>query len=355
MPSATESLASRPRRLRHSGAILLAGTLLAVAVGTSAARLDWPQLLSMTGLGGDAQLITAEAPIPLAEQQALIALTHGEDAAIAVVGNDALIVNAAIPYSKAPIIPARPFWLAGAGGADQERAILCMTQAIYYEAGFEPLDGRRAVAQVVLNRLRHPAFPKSVCGVVYEGSDQRVCQFSFTCDGSLLRPPAPIAWAEARKVALEALRGTVASTVGLATHYHADYVSPAWAPRLTKLVQLGAHIFYRWPGGWGMPGAFGGRYAGLEAIPAYRLAAFAQTLPDPAAAFGLPPERRAENDVGGRLDTSKGWVLKIPSPAETRSAFSSIASQQAGAAPAPVALATNGGASAERQPGTPGG
>ena len=90
---------------------------------------------------------------------------------------------------------------------DHRRALLCLTQAVYYEAGFEPLAGRRAVAQVVLNRMRHPAFPKSVCGVVYQGRRSPVCQFSFVCDGSLYRAPAPAAWREAKAVAEAALGG----------------------------------------------------------------------------------------------------------------------------------------------------
>ena len=102
--------------------------------------------------------------------------------------------------------------------------------------GFEPLEGRRAVAQVVLNRMRHPAFPKSVCGVVYQGARAPVCQFSFVCDGSLYRRPALGAWKEAERIAAAALDGFVERSVGAATHYHADYVAPYWAPRLAKIV-----------------------------------------------------------------------------------------------------------------------
>lgn len=316
--------------------------VLALMVAASAARLDWAPLLALTGFAAEPAAAAEIAPISRAEQKALLEMTSGPQAAIVVEGQDALLANAALPFSKTPVIAARPFSIVGAGVSDKERALQCMTQAVYYEAGFEPVEGRRAVAQVVLNRMRHPAFPKSVCGVVYEGSNQRVCQFSFTCDGSLMRAPAPAAWAEARKIAAEALGGAVQSAVGLATHYHADYVSPYWAPRLTKLAQLGAHIFYRWPGGWGAPGAFGGRYAGLEVIPAFRAEALADAAAvDPATALGMPAERRAENDVGGRLDTSKGWALSIPLPAESKGSFASITSQQASTAPAPAALAAN--------------
>jgi len=178
--------------------------------------------------------------------------------------DDARRVNALIPASLAVEPPARPFVLR-ASGEDRERAEQCLTQAIYYEAGFEPEDGRAAVAQIILNRLRHPAYPKSVCGVVYQGAQLPTgCQFSFTCDGSLARTPAPDAWAQAQAIARRALSGFVAAKVGEATHYHADYVLPYWSPSLVKIAQIGAHIFYRWSGPDGAPQAFTGRYAGGE-------------------------------------------------------------------------------------------
>jgi hypothetical protein len=148
---------------------------------------------------------------------------------------------------------------------ERHRALRCLTEAIYYEAAREPAEGKRAVAQVVLNRVRHPAFPKSVCGVVYQGSARTTgCQFSFTCDGSLARRPDPVLWRQAQAVALDALHGEVAPEVGTATHYHADYVAPYWAPTLTRIAQLGAHIFYRWPGLAGEAAVFTGVYSPQE-------------------------------------------------------------------------------------------
>ena len=174
-------------------------------------------------------------------------------------------INALRPFYKGDIPAARPFILQGSVG-DAERAQRCLAQAVYYEAAREPLEGQRAVAQVVLNRLRHPAYPKSVCGVVYQGSARVTgCQFTFTCDGALRYAPEPGLWANAQAVARAALAGFVARQVGTATHYHADYVSPYWAPTLVKLNQIGAHIFYRWTGPGGLPAAFNGRYAGNEA------------------------------------------------------------------------------------------
>jgi spore germination cell wall hydrolase CwlJ-like protein len=189
---------------------------------------------------------------------------------------DAALVNALLPDDEADFAPAKPFFLR-ATGPERDRAVLCMTQAIYYEAALEPLQGQQAVAQTVINRLRHPDFPKSVCGVVYEGSQLPIgCQFSFTCDGSLARPPAEPYWSRAKDVAEAALDGFVATNIGPATHYHADYVFPRWGPQMVKIVQLGAHIFYRFPGPIGDPAVLSGRYAGNEL-------AVSMTGPSPAA------------------------------------------------------------------------
>ena len=174
-------------------------------------------------------------------------------------------LNALRPFARLPIRPMRPFVLAAAG-EDRARAVECLSQAVYYEAAREPEVGQEAVAQVVLNRMRHPAYPKSVCGVVYQGAARTTgCQFTFTCDGALRYAPQPALWRQARQVAERALGGYVDKTVGSATHYHAQYVSPYWAPTLVKMVQVGQHIFYRWTGPWGEPPAFTGRYAGGEA------------------------------------------------------------------------------------------
>jgi spore germination cell wall hydrolase CwlJ-like protein len=160
--------------------------------------------------------------------------------------------------------PATPFALQGAED-DQQRALECLTAAVYYEARSEGSDGQRAVAQVVLNRVRHPAFPASVCGVVYQGSGRRTgCQFSFTCDGSLSRRREPEAWSRAREIASAALEGEVYAPVGNATHYHTSAVLPYWAGSLSRSATVGAHIFYRWRGGAGGADAFRQRYSGYE-------------------------------------------------------------------------------------------
>jgi spore germination cell wall hydrolase CwlJ-like protein len=291
--------------------------ILAAALVFAIALLGTALLYQRLTAGGDTVVIGVRTAIP----RDLVDATRGARGARHAEGHEAQQINASLPFSTSPLQAARPFGFSAGTMSDHARALHCLTQAVYYEAGFEPVEGRRAVAQVVLNRVRHPAFPKSVCGVVYDGSSRPGCQFSFTCDGSLRRPPAPAAWAAAAQIARDALAGQVVPAVGLATHYHANYVAPYWAPRLTKLAQIGAHIFYRWPGAWGQTGAFNGRYAGTELIAQ-------PVFADPAAASvgtPIPPvdptDRRAPEDVGGRLDVTKGWTLSIPLPSETGGRF----------------------------------
>jgi hypothetical protein len=172
-------------------------------------------------------------------------------------------INKAVPFE--PVGSAATPFRVAAGTPAWDRATNCLTQAIYYEAGAETIDGQRAVAQVVLNRVRSPAFPNSVCGVIYQGADRSTgCQFTFTCDGSLRRQPSVAGWLRAMKVATAALRGDVYAAIGNATHYHADYVVPYWAPSMAKIQTIGAHIFYRWPGTWRAATYFSQRYANVE-------------------------------------------------------------------------------------------
>ncbi|MBB4859717.1 hypothetical protein HNO88_003046 [Novosphingobium chloroacetimidivorans] len=154
-------------------------------------------------------------------------------------------------------------------GVDRTRAEQCLTAAIYYEAASEPDSGQQAVAQVVLNRVAHPAYPKTVCGVVYQGSERSSgCQFSFTCDGSLARRPNRLFWERAASVARTALAGYVYAPVGLATHYHTVAVHPYWAPSLHYLLTIGAHRFYSFNGQAGQPRTFRYAYLGGEPLPA---------------------------------------------------------------------------------------
>ena len=176
-------------------------------------------------------------------------------------------LNAATPAEVGALQPARPFDLRPATDLDRQRALRCLTQAIYYEAALEPTEGQAAVAQVILNRVRDPNYPATVCGVVYQGAERTTgCQFTFTCDGALARAPSRWGWDRASKVAQRALGGFVAARVGTATHYHADYVRPYWAPSLSKIDQIGAHIFYRWKGAAGMSAAFTQISSGREPL-----------------------------------------------------------------------------------------
>ncbi|NUU48585.1 cell wall hydrolase [Sphingomonas zeae] len=182
---------------------------------------------------------------------------------------------------------------------DAARAAECLTAAIYYEARSEPIDGQRAVAQVVLNRVRDRAFPKSICGVVYQGSERSTgCQFSFTCDGSMLQPRDPAAWGRAAAVAQAALAGLVYAPVGAATFYHANYVLPWWASSLSRIGAIGSHIFYRWRGALERDLSFRQHYAGVEPnIPVPAAVLNPATAPVVEAMYGVTihrGEQRAE-------------------------------------------------------------
>ena len=209
-------------------------------------------------------------------------------------------VNAYRLAAPLAIEAARPFKISGPA-AERDKALHCLTQAVYFEAGYEPVDGQRAVAQTVLNRVRHPGYPKSVCGVVYEGSARGTgCQFSFTCDGALERAISPALWDNARLIARQALAGSVMKAVGTATHYHADYVYPYWAPTLVKLKTVGVHVFYRWTGPSGALAAFRGRYSGREDVSdEIRMGADARTLE--AAPADVLARTQAETLAAARI------------------------------------------------------
>ena len=182
------------------------------------------------------------------------------------------IVQLTSPAASAPVPAvdpwaAPPFVLRSASIAERKQAVNCLAAAVYFEAGTEPLAGQRAVAQVVLNRVRAPKFPASVCGVVFQRTTRRhaVCQFSFVCDGSFRRrPPHAAQLAEARTIAEQALAGRVVPEVATATHYHATYVHPSWERRLVQVDRIGRHIFYRRSGEAGAPSALTKPYAGGE-------------------------------------------------------------------------------------------
>lgn len=214
--------------------------------------------------------VAAAAPAPLQAGAATGVLPAFETGAAGgtLQGAGAFAANANLPIAGLPGPAAASYAFRPATPVDQMRSLDCLTQAIYYEAGNQSEDGQRAVAQVVLNRVRHPAWPNTVCGVVYQGAMRPGggCQFTFTCDGSLTRTPVASLWVRARQYAAEALAGRTYAGVGLSTFYHANYVFPGWAPRLVKTATIGAHIFYRLPGLAGAAGSFSDAYAGGEPV-----------------------------------------------------------------------------------------
>jgi hypothetical protein len=254
------------------------------------------------------------------------------------------IMPEASAYSVGPA--AAPYVFKGRNATDTLRASLCLTAAIYYEAANEPDEGQRAVAQVVLNRVRHPAWPDTVCDVVYQGTERpgTLCQFTFGCDGAMARTPSLAGWVRARRVAQAALAGYVHAPAGLATHYHTLAVSPSWGKTLTPVGIYGAHIFYRLPGGAGAPKAFYDSYRGNEPTPGPRakigvpadplvFATAGEVLPQaitaaptaPADSVALPPgplpvnvaaDRRyvagalPESDVREEYRNSGQWIAR---------------------------------------------
>lgn len=138
-------------------------------------------------------------------------------------------------------------------GVFSEQEQRCLSAGIYFEARGEPVRGQAAVAQVILNRVRNPAYPNTICGVVYQNEKWRNrCQFSFACDGIRDRVHSPKHFGIAQDVAIAATAGKIwLEEVGSSTHYHATYVRPRWAKGMERMNKIGQHIFYRtYGGGW---------------------------------------------------------------------------------------------------------
>lgn len=258
-------------------------------------------------------------------------------------------INALTPFARGANPPAHPFSL-GEGLADRQAAEACLAAAVYYEAGSDPM-GQAAVAQVVLNRVRHPAFPKTVCGVVTQGAERSTgCQFSFMCDGSLhRRTPSPSALILAQSTARWALGGGAFRAVGSATHYHADYVVPRWSGAMDKVLAFHTHLFFRWRGPAGAASLLRG-----VAQPGERpgaLAAFLSTrqvgegaggaTTDPAATANVPatgggdPAAAAAVAPGGvlRSDEWRGIYYLVLSPDDYPGSYAIKALQACGKRP----------------------
>lgn len=318
---------SRARSLRRSrarphlgrrGAVLLA----AVAVPAFASPYDWSDL----EIGDAAHAEAAVAPMPFENAgdsfpgSAFYYLAPDEDTSRPVV--DGI-------HSDAEDAPTRVDPFAGPSaralrvdnsGIDRTRALQCLTAAIYYEAASEPDAGQRAVAQVVLNRVAHPSYPSTVCGVVYQGSERRTgCQFTFTCDGSLARMPNRLFWQRAERVAIEALAGAVYAPVGLATHYHTIAVHPYWADSLNYVGTIGAHRFYRFGGRAGQPATFRFAYLGGEPMAAPHPHSdtadrVAEPALDPVAVQRAYDEGLKQAQALGAAKPAPGAAAHLPAP-----------------------------------------
>jgi hypothetical protein len=187
---------------------------------------------------------------------------------------------------------------------------------------------------VVLNRVRHPAFPKSVCAVVFQGSDRATgCQFTFTCDGALARVPSAAGWARAREVADQALAGKVYAPVGWSTHYHTNWVVPYWSGTLVKAANVGSQIFYRWGGGWGRAPAF--RFAGAGAEPQVALMRRLATDPSTLASIDGADPALAASATGAAalpqasIDSFQHSVLRRYEPMSSEAATAAAVARSA--------------------------
>ncbi len=224
-------------------------------------------LALMGGLPAPAASPASVAPVATAEPMPALPASPEDTVVLSeLTATDARARNAAVEFAAVGPGTPSPFRFDGSA-ADRLRARDCLALAGMAEAGGGDGD-QRAVMQVILNRVRHPAFARTVCGVVFEGAQRPTgCQFSFTCDGSLARRYSDAAWRAARDRAEQMLGGATHAPVGNATHFHADYVYPWWSDQLDKVAQVGPHIFFRWRGFWGSRSALSARYAGGEPDP----------------------------------------------------------------------------------------
>jgi spore germination cell wall hydrolase CwlJ-like protein len=326
MPAFTMPVLRMPSLERkHWGATIVLATLACLYLLAG---------LSVVGLGGPdgRALARVSGNLPEAVRKTLPQAEPLQFKQVA--PTDAVAINAAVPLSAAANPAATAFALLARTESDRARALQCLTAAVYYEAATEPLDGQRAVAQVVLNRVRHPAYPSSVCGVVWQGSERSTgCQFTFTCDGSLARTPMASVWARAGQVAQAALAGYVYAPVGHATHYHTNWVVPYWSSSLEKIANVGTHIFYRWSNGWGRPEAFRHRHSGVEPV----VSMTARKAQDPAAlaaagatdALAAEAAASAAAGAGGSasVDSFQRAVLRRYVPADRSGVATVLAAQ----------------------------
>lgn len=260
--------AARNLRSRPVAATVALGGLASLAVGgaylggvsaqASTVRTQ-AERISSAGMDGYSPEALAQAAGGLDASAMAIAARHDPYAPDGAARRDrqAAELTARLDSTSAPSAVSA-FHITGA--RDQSRDLECLTQAVYYEARGEGRDGMRAVAQVVLNRARHSAFPDTICGVVFQGSNRSTgCQFSFTCNGAMRARVSQSAWNRAREIASTALSGQAFAQVGSATHFHTTAVSPSWRHRLVRVSHIGDHVFYRFGGRNGSASALSNR------------------------------------------------------------------------------------------------
>ena len=162
-----------------------------------------------------------------------------------------MLASDQLAYARANA-PATGAYGSGTAMVASEKELWCLATAIYFEARGESYRGQVGVAQVVLNRVKDHRYPNTICGVVFQNQAKRnACQFSFACDGIPEVVNDAKSWAQAEEISTKVAAGELYLTeVADATHYHANYVRPAWAPRMQKVTQIGLHIFYKFKHGW---------------------------------------------------------------------------------------------------------
>ncbi|HEX4712825.1 cell wall hydrolase [Phenylobacterium sp.] len=206
------------------------------------------------------------------------------------------------------------------------RELDCLTDAVYFEARGETPRGQAAVAQVVMNRVANPKFPKTVCAVVFQGAATHGCQFSFACDGSMRRGREAAAWSRARRIAQRALSGVALADIGKATHFHTTGVQPDWGPQMLRVAQVGLHIFYRSnPHAPALQPEDRAVFASLPMGPASNLrlatAVLEKTADATVAASGLAPQPEPSG-----ADVKAASVAKPPEPVSSLTKASEPAS-----------------------------
>jgi hypothetical protein len=220
------------------------GTMVEVEPDTAAS------VAATAPVAASAPAATIAAAAPTAATPAGVATATPErpDVAISTVTVPQLVLIP-LPTPRPPPTPAQRL---GLEGKDRVAAERCLAQAIYFEARAEPVRGQIAVAQVVMNRVFSPYYPKDVCSVVYQNAHRHLsCQFTFACDGKPETINERGAWARAQRIAKQTLDAKLwLDDVAKSTHYHATYVAPIWRHEMKKMVKHGVHIFYR-PWRWG--------------------------------------------------------------------------------------------------------